>query len=117
MRKQWKDFLDCGHAWSYNIVPELVSKLDGAIKNNDQAATKNALEMLATQGIILKPNGDLDWAYNVIIPEPMTVRQLADLSGKSISTVYRLARKLSRLPTVEELQAPRQKTGRPRKYF
>lgn len=47
----------------------------------------------------------------------MTVKELAEKSGKSINTVYYYAKKLGRLPTVEELKDPKKKTGRPRKYF
>lgn len=44
----------------------------------------------------------------------MTVQELSKLSGKCPATVYRLAKKLGRLPTLEELN--NQKKGRPIKY-
>lgn len=40
--------------------------------------------------------------------------ELAELSGKSVQSVYNLARKLGRLPTPDELAAVRR--GAPRKY-
>ncbi|MCD8201478.1 MAG: hypothetical protein LUD47_05375 [Clostridia bacterium] len=46
-----------------------------------------------------------------------TAPQLAAESGKSVATVYKLAKTLGRLPTVEELQAERKSPGRPRKYW
>lgn len=45
----------------------------------------------------------------------LSVQYLAEKSGKSKPTIYNLARKLGRLPTLEELN--NQKQGRPRKYF
>lgn len=45
----------------------------------------------------------------------MTVKELAEASGKSRESIYKLARKLGRLPTLEEVIAV--KMGRPRKYF
>lgn len=46
----------------------------------------------------------------------MTVAELARLSGKATATVYKYAKRLGRLPTLEELAAP-PKMGRPRKYY
>lgn len=45
----------------------------------------------------------------------MNAREIAEKSGKSIATIYSYARKLGRLPTVEEAKkgAP---IGRPPKY-
>ncbi|MCD8206024.1 MAG: hypothetical protein LUD29_05370 [Clostridia bacterium] len=43
--------------------------------------------------------------------------ELAAESGKSIATVYKLAKQFGRLPTVEELQTDRKSPGRPRKYW
>lgn len=44
----------------------------------------------------------------------MTAQELAKATGKCVGTVYYHARKLDRLPTVEELNAV--KRGRKRKY-
>ena len=44
----------------------------------------------------------------------MTVNEICEITGKSKCAIYNLARKLGRLPTVEE--ALTQKVGRPRKY-
>ena len=44
----------------------------------------------------------------------MTIKELAEATGKSVNTIYYHARKLDRLPTVEEIKAV--KMGRPRKY-
>lgn len=41
---------------------------------------------------------------------------LAQASGVSVTTVYNYAKKLGRLPTVEELKAGK-KNGRPKKYI
>ena len=46
----------------------------------------------------------------------MTVAELAKITGKSKATVYKYAKRLGRLPTVEELTAP-PKMGRPPKYY
>ena len=45
----------------------------------------------------------------------LTVKDLCDLTGKKKSTIYRLAKELGRLPTVEEVKSIQM--GRPRKYF
>lgn len=45
----------------------------------------------------------------------MDVKDLVIASGKSMTIVYRLAKRLGRLPTVEELKANRP-AGRPKKY-
>ena len=42
------------------------------------------------------------------------VKELAQLSGKSQTSIYDLCRKLGRLPTLEEVKAV--KVGRPAKY-
>ena len=47
----------------------------------------------------------------------LSIEEIAKACGKSVRTVYRRARELGRLPTLEEMKAPRPKTGRPRKYF
>ena len=44
----------------------------------------------------------------------LTIKQLEELTGKSQRTIYNLAKKLNRLPTVEELLSV--KRGRPKKY-
>lgn len=44
----------------------------------------------------------------------MTVNELSIATGKSKVTIYKVARKLGRLPTVEEVL--NRKVGRPRKY-
>lgn len=44
----------------------------------------------------------------------MTVEELAKATGKSKVTIYKVARRLGRLPTVEEVL--NRKVGRPRKY-
>ncbi len=46
-----------------------------------------------------------------------TPNELAFESGKSLATVYKLAKVYGRLPTVEELQSERKPSGRPRKYW
>lgn len=48
--------------------------------------------------------------------EENKIEELMRLSGKCKATVYRLAKKFGRLPTVEELKSQKP-TGRPRKYF
>lgn len=53
-------------------------------------------------------------AYLSAKGEERTVQLLSEESGKSKTTIYNLAKKLGRLPTVEELN--NQKKGRPKKY-
>lgn len=45
----------------------------------------------------------------------MTVEELAEITKLSRTTIYKLAKRLNRLPTVEEANAER-KPGRPLKY-
>lgn len=45
----------------------------------------------------------------------MTVKELVKITGKSKSSIYNLAKKLGRIPTIEEINA--QKVGRPPKHF
>lgn len=45
----------------------------------------------------------------------MNIKELSKKSGKAISTVYYYAKKLGRLPTLEELKNTK-KAGRPKKY-
>lgn len=44
----------------------------------------------------------------------MTVKELCEITKRSRVAIYNLARKLGRIPTVEEVL--NQKVGRPRKY-
>lgn len=44
----------------------------------------------------------------------MTVKELAEKTNKSQVVIYRLARKLGRIPTEDEVL--NRKVGRPRKY-
>jgi predicted transcriptional regulator len=46
----------------------------------------------------------------------MTVKELAKKANVTERRVYQLAKKLNRLPTVEEIQAREGKRGRPKKY-
>ena len=43
-----------------------------------------------------------------------TVEDLARITNRSKSAIYRLAKRLGRLPTIEEIE--KRKTGRPNKY-
>lgn len=43
-----------------------------------------------------------------------TVEDLARITNRSKSAIYRLAKRLGRLPTIEEIE--NRKTGRPNKY-
>lgn len=45
---------------------------------------------------------------------PKNVQELIDKTGRSKTAIYRLAKKLGRLPTVEEIL--NRKNGRPNKY-
>jgi predicted DNA-binding transcriptional regulator AlpA len=45
----------------------------------------------------------------------MTVKELVELGGKSETTIYKLAKRLGRLPTIEEVKEERL-PGRPKKY-
>ncbi len=46
-----------------------------------------------------------------------TVKELAEKAGCSRAWVYKKAKQLGRLPTVEELLATKGKVGRKPKYF
>ena len=46
----------------------------------------------------------------------MTVKELAEKADVTARRVYQLAKKLGRLPTVEEIKARKGKRGRPKKY-
>ena len=45
----------------------------------------------------------------------MTVDELVKITGKSKVTVYKVARRLGRIPTVEEVM--NRPVGRPKKYY
>ena len=47
----------------------------------------------------------------------MTVQELAEKSNVTERRVYQLAKKLGRLPTIEEIEARKGKRGRPKKYM
>lgn len=47
----------------------------------------------------------------------MTVKEIAKECGCTPSWVYTLAKRLGRLPTVEEVNARKGKGGRPPKYY
>lgn len=47
----------------------------------------------------------------------MTVKEIAEKAGCSLSWVYRVAKSLNRLPTVQEVLDRKKKHGRPPKYF
>ena len=47
----------------------------------------------------------------------MSLAKIARLAGVHVSTVYRLAQKLKRAPTLEEVLANKKGVGRPRKNF
>ena len=60
MRKQWRKFVEENQCyWSYGIVPRLVKRLVAAQKAGDQESVKEALDALATQGVILGKDGNL----------------------------------------------------------
>ncbi|MCD8200862.1 MAG: hypothetical protein LUD47_02185 [Clostridia bacterium] len=46
----------------------------------------------------------------------MRPAELAAESGKSVTRIYQIAKKLGRLPTLDELKRESKPTGRPRKY-
>ena len=46
----------------------------------------------------------------------MTVQELAEKANVTERRVYQIAKKLGRLPTVEEIEARKGKRGRPKKY-
>ena len=46
----------------------------------------------------------------------MTVKELAKKANVTEARVYQLAKKLGRLPTVEEIESRKGKRGRPIKY-
>lgn len=46
----------------------------------------------------------------------MTVQELAEKANVTERRVYQIAKKLGRLPTVEEIESRKGKRGRPKKY-
>lgn len=46
----------------------------------------------------------------------MTVKELAEKANVTESRVYQIAKRLGRLPTVEEVESRKGKRGRPQKY-
>ena len=46
----------------------------------------------------------------------MTVQEIAEKANVTERRVYQLAKKLGRLPTVDEIEARKGKRGRPKKY-
>ena len=45
----------------------------------------------------------------------MTIQELAEITGRSRVTIYKVARRLGHIPTIEEVL--NRKNGRPRKYI
>lgn len=45
----------------------------------------------------------------------MTIEELAKETGKSRVTIYKVAKRLGRIPTIEEIM--NRQTGRPKKYY
>lgn len=46
----------------------------------------------------------------------MTVKEIAEKTGRSEAWIYLLAQKLGRLPTIKEVEERKGKKGRPPKY-
>ena len=46
----------------------------------------------------------------------MTAKEIAQKTGRSEAWIYILARKLGRLPTIQEVEERKGKNGRPPKY-
>lgn len=46
----------------------------------------------------------------------MTVKELAEKANVTERRVYQMAKRLGRLPTLEEIEARKGKRGRPKKY-
>jgi predicted transcriptional regulator len=46
----------------------------------------------------------------------MTVQELAEKANVTERRVYQIAKKLGRLPTIEEIESRKGKRGRPKKY-
>jgi predicted transcriptional regulator len=45
-----------------------------------------------------------------------TVKSIAEKTGRSRTWIYEICKELGRLPTVEEVNARKNKVGRPKKY-
>lgn len=48
--------------------------------------------------------------------EQLTMKELAEKSGLSLTRVYKIAQRLGRKPTLTELLSRNRKSGRPNKY-
>lgn len=46
----------------------------------------------------------------------MTVKELAEQANVTERRVYQIAKKLGRLPTIDEIESRKGKRGRPKKY-
>ena len=46
----------------------------------------------------------------------MTVQELAEKTNVTEARVYQIAKKLGRLPTLDEIESRKGKRGRPKKY-
>ena len=46
----------------------------------------------------------------------MTVKELAEQANVTERRVYQMAKKLGRLPTIDEIESRKGKRGRPKKY-
>lgn len=51
---------------------------------------------------------------DITTEKKLTVKELSERTGKCPAAIYKLCKKLGRMPTVEEVK--NQKAGRPRKY-
>lgn len=108
-------------------IEEMIAKAVEVAKNGTQEEQESFVEYIcaAIRWCSYQGNSkDLEFfetAYHAYLEEKRapneekSVQSLAEKSGKSVPAVYNLARKLGRLPTVEELK--NQKIGRPKKYL
>ncbi len=67
--------------------------------------------------ILLTANGVKDNEYHferLIEPQGLSIKELMEKSGRGKSVIYKLAKELGRLPTLEELEG--RPNGRPKKY-
>lgn len=46
----------------------------------------------------------------------MTIKELAEEAGVTERRVYQIAKKLGRMPTIDEIMSRKGKRGRPKKY-
>jgi predicted transcriptional regulator len=64
----------------------------------------------------------MEFLYDIIVSTrqvkevKMTIKELAEKANVTERRVYQLAKKLGRLPTVEEIESRKGKRGRPKKY-